>query len=175
LIAVYSYRYFLYNKAFWYKFCIKKVIVQEVIVDETTPLVRSQSASSFCIFALGLMYSKQPSNNFIILGNHIELDYSYQIGRVLAWTCTALYLSSRIPQIYLNYTRKTCQGLAIVMFLCALVGNVTYAASVLVKSNDPQYLLGALPYLLGTMGTVMFDVTIFCQWFFYPSTSAITS
>jgi hypothetical protein len=59
--------------------------------------------------------------------------------------------------------------LAIAMFLCALFGNVTYATSILVKSVDPEYLLRALPFLLGTAGTVVFDIIIFVQWLIYPS------
>jgi solute carrier family 66 (lysosomal lysine-arginine transporter), member 1 len=60
------------------------------------------------------------------------------------------------------------------MFMAAVMGNLTYAISLLVKSSDPAFLFGALPYLLGSAGTVfgaltkvMFDFVIFSQYLFY--------
>lgn len=96
-----------------------------------------------------------------------EVDPTYQIGRFFSWVCTILYVSSRLPQIYKNYLRQSCDGLAIVMFGCALLGNLTYSISILVKSSDPAHLLNSLPYLLGSGGTVMFDIIIFVQYLSY--------
>ena len=95
------------------------------------------------------------------------VNASYQLGRLFAWICTFLYLSSRLPQIYKNFERKSCQGLAMSMFGCALMGNVTYSTSILVKSVEPAYLYNALPYLLGSGGTVVFDIVIFTQYLAY--------
>lgn len=94
------------------------------------------------------------------------------IGLVFAWTCTCCYLTSRLPQIYTNYTRKSTSGTSILLFLAALTGNVTYTLSILLSpdARGPagiQFIKNELPFLVGSAGTVMFDVTIFIQWFIY--------
>ncbi|KAJ1342416.1 hypothetical protein BSLG_003005 [Batrachochytrium salamandrivorans] len=67
---------------------------------------------------------------------------SYTIGRIMAWICTAFYLSSRPPQIIWNARRKTCRGLSTAMFIGAALGNLTYTISIIVKSTDFEFLLG---------------------------------
>jgi hypothetical protein len=96
-----------------------------------------------------------------------------QLGRIFAWVCTVFYLSSRMPQLWKNFTRKSVQGLSILMFFWAAMGNLSYTLSILNSKNavDPetrhQFLLEAVPYILGSSGTLMFDVSIFCQWLYY--------
>lgn len=109
------------------------------------------------------------------------------IGRVSAWTCTVLYLTSRMPQIWKNvrsrlqtppsrqkqqpltlsspfrpspfetqFTRKSVEGLAILLFVAAFCGNSFYVASILTnplmdqpRPKSTEYILESLPYLLG--------------------------
>ncbi|EGF82896.1 hypothetical protein BATDEDRAFT_9677 [Batrachochytrium dendrobatidis JAM81] len=122
-------------------------------------------------FVLGWLSSSQHhhSNSTNI---HIEPDQrpvlnSYDLGRFISWICTALYLSSRPPQIYLNMKRKTCEGLSLNMFFGAVLGNIAYTMSIFVKSSNPSFLLQSLPYLLGSGGTVLFDCVIFGQYLVY--------
>ncbi|KAK8869742.1 hypothetical protein IAR55_000310 [Kwoniella newhampshirensis] len=98
------------------------------------------------------------------------------IGRISAWTCTTLYLTSRLPQIWKNFQRKSVEGLSIMLFVMAFGGNITYVASILLNpagGADPveasHYLLEALPYLLGSGGTLIFDLTIMVQSLIYGS------
>ncbi|WWC61031.1 uncharacterized protein I303_103609 [Kwoniella dejecticola CBS 10117] len=98
------------------------------------------------------------------------------IGRISAWACTNLYLASRLPQIWKNFQRKSVEGLSILLFAMAFMGNVTYVASILLNpagNGDPNeanhYLLEALPYLLGSGGTLLFDMTIMIQSVIYGS------
>ncbi|WRT67217.1 uncharacterized protein IL334_004183 [Kwoniella shivajii] len=98
------------------------------------------------------------------------------IGRISAWACTTLYLASRLPQIWKNFQRKSVEGLSILLFVMAFFGNVTYVSSILLNpagGGDPNeaghYLLEALPYLLGSGGTLMFDLTIMIQSLIYGS------
>ncbi|KAF8643913.1 hypothetical protein AX16_008929 [Volvariella volvacea WC 439] len=96
------------------------------------------------------------------------------LGRVFAWLCTTLYLTSRLPQIWKNYTRKSVEGLSIYLFVFAFLGNVFYVSSIL---SSPQmhdsphrasaFLKESIPYLLGSGGTLMFDITIVTQSFIY--------
>lgn len=75
--------------------------------------------------------------------------------------------SARIPQIIKNYREKSCEGLALLFFLLSLTGNFTYGASVMSYSQDLDYFLRALPWLLGSLGTMVEDCIIFVQFRIY--------
>lgn len=99
------------------------------------------------------------------------------VGEIFAWACAMLYLTSRLPQIYKNYQRKSTSGTSILLFAAALTGNVTYTLSILLspQATGPgglKFLVNELPFLLGAAGTVMFDLTIFIQWYIYKEDSA---
>ncbi|CAJ0915937.1 5164_t:CDS:2 [Entrophospora sp. SA101] len=97
----------------------------------------------------------------------IRSSNSLIIGRVISWMCTTLYLTSRMPQIWQNHQRKSVEGLSIVMFIFAALGNLTYTMSIFTNplaSSDPLFLIDKIPYILGSVGTLSFDVTIFLQW-----------
>ncbi|TFK55125.1 hypothetical protein OE88DRAFT_1653788 [Heliocybe sulcata] len=98
------------------------------------------------------------------------------IGRIFAWACTTLYLTSRLPQIWKNYTRKSVEGLSVYLFIFAFLGNFFYVASILTSPSmylpPPQaaaFIRESIPYLLGSGGTLMFDVTIVTQTLLYRS------
>lgn len=52
-------------------------------------------------------------------------------------------------------------------FLLSLTGNFTYGASLVSYSQDREYLLKALPWLLGSLGTMVEDGIIFIQFRLY--------
>ncbi|KAI8921988.1 PQ loop repeat-domain-containing protein [Powellomyces hirtus] len=89
------------------------------------------------------------------------------IGLFVAYTCTTLYLSSRLPQIYHNFVRRSTAGLSMSMFVCAAMGNLTYVLSILSNSTNRASLVAAAPYLIGSGGTLGFDAVIFVQWWWY--------
>ncbi|PIL24000.1 hypothetical protein GSI_13751 [Ganoderma sinense ZZ0214-1] len=96
------------------------------------------------------------------------------IGRISAWICTTLYLTSRLPQIWKNFVRKSIEGLSIYLFIFAFLGNTFYVASILTSPKlqlpPPQasaFIRESIPYLLGSGGTLMFDITIVCQAILY--------
>ncbi|KAI9250772.1 PQ loop repeat-domain-containing protein [Sporodiniella umbellata] len=90
------------------------------------------------------------------------------IGRLSAWTCTCLYLMSRIPQLLKNRRRQSVQGLSASLFMCAACANLTYTLSILTHPNQTlESLLEALPYLIGSSGTLVFDFLIFSQFLYY--------
>lgn len=96
------------------------------------------------------------------------------IGRISAWTCTILYMTSRLPQIWTNMQRRSVQGLSILLFFSAATGNLFYTLSILLNPkaqsppNPPEarrtYLMESLPFLLGSGGTLLFDAVIVAQW-----------
>ncbi|KAI8086163.1 PQ loop repeat-domain-containing protein [Halteromyces radiatus] len=90
------------------------------------------------------------------------------IGSLFAWTCTTLYLMSRIPQIRKNIKRRSVDGLSPSLFVFAACGNLTYASSILLHPGQTrESIMEALPYLIGSAGTLSFDFTIFLQYIYY--------
>lgn len=96
------------------------------------------------------------------------------IGRIFAWLCTSLYLTSRLPQIWKNYVRKSVEGLSIYLFVFAFLGNFFYVCSILTSPEahmpppaSTKFFKESIPYLLGSGGTLIFDVTIVSQSFIY--------
>ncbi|EIE79169.1 hypothetical protein G6F46_002630 [Rhizopus delemar] len=87
------------------------------------------------------------------------------IGRFFAWLCTFLYLSSRLPQIYQNFRRQSVQGLSMALFFFAAMGNLTYVLSIFTNPYSTRAsMLEAVPYIIGSAGTLLFDATIFGQY-----------
>ncbi|KAF8844601.1 hypothetical protein BDN67DRAFT_987829 [Paxillus ammoniavirescens] len=103
-----------------------------------------------------------------------EQSYERVLGRIFAWLCTTLYLTSRLPQIWKNYVRKSVEGLSMYLFVFAFLGNFFYVLSILTspKAHLPppqstEFLRESIPYLLGSGGTFFFDITIVAQSFIY--------
>ncbi|KAI5294044.1 hypothetical protein KEM56_005924, partial [Ascosphaera pollenicola] len=59
--------------------------------------------------------------------DELKLD---PLGQVFGYFCTALYLGSRIPQLLLNYHRKSTEGISLLFFLFACIGNLTFVLSI---------------------------------------------
>lgn len=107
------------------------------------------------------------------------------LGQLFGYLCAFLYLSSRLPQIYLNHRRQTVEGLSLLFFLFACLGNLTYVVSILAyvppgaasrghERWDPvqrrayhRYLAVNASWLLGSVGTLALDMIIFVQFFMY--------
>ncbi|ROT41717.1 vacuolar membrane PQ loop repeat protein [Sodiomyces alkalinus F11] len=96
-----------------------------------------------------------------------EKDAVTMIGLVLGYISAALYLCARIPQIIKNWREKSCEGLALLFFLLSLTGNAAYGASLIAYSQEKDYLVRALPWLLGSLGTIVEDSVIFVQFHLY--------
>ena len=58
------------------------------------------------------------------------------------------------------------------MFFCAVMGNVTYALGVFLRDASPKALLAALPFLVGSVGTICLDGIILIQFWLYKGSSA---
>jgi uncharacterized protein with PQ loop repeat len=91
------------------------------------------------------------------------------IGYVLAWISGLLYFSSRIPQIIKNHRDRSVKGLSYHLFILAILGNLGYGVSVLLRLPviDRHFYLATLPYLVGSLGVLLFDLFILMQsgWF----------
>lgn len=89
------------------------------------------------------------------------------LAQFFGWLCAILYLGSRVPQILLNYERKSCEGISFMFFLFACLGNLTYVISILAIDMSWNYLWVNLSWLAGSLGTLGLDFTIFIQFFLY--------
>ncbi|KAK7188993.1 hypothetical protein DPSP01_004098 [Paraphaeosphaeria sporulosa] len=104
-------------------------------------------------------------------------------GQIFGYICAALYLGSRIPQLLLNYRRKSTDGISMLFFLFACIGNLTYVLSIVAykplcrKPNHcregeamsiyGRYIAVNLSWLLGSFGTLLLDAGVFIQYFLY--------
>lgn len=101
-------------------------------------------------------------------------DTMVVIGRISAWTCAFLYLSSRLPQIIKNFKRKSTWGTSMLLFFSALTGNVAYTISIVFSpeargKHQAEFYRNEISFLIGSAGTVVFDLIIFFQYFSYGS------
>lgn len=94
-------------------------------------------------------------------------NFNSRLGYFLGWVSAFVYLNSRIPQVLKNYKRKSVEGLSLIMFFCAVMGNVTYGLGVVLKDSSPEALSKSLPWLVGSLGTLTFDFFIILQFGFY--------
>ena len=108
-------------------------------------------ATRFSLFPLSLPALASPGE---------EVELWGLLGEILGWGMTCIYLTGRIPQILLNVTRGSVQGLSWPMFLMALGGNATYMGSILVRSSDWTRVKPNLPWLLDSAGCLLMDCLV---------------
>jgi hypothetical protein len=104
-------------------------------------------------------------------------------GQIFGYICALLYLGSRLPQLLLNYRRKSTEGISMLFFLFACIGNLTYVLSILAYKpvcREPghcgvgeakrvygRYIAVNFSWLLGSYGTLVLDACVFVQYFLY--------
>lgn len=90
-------------------------------------------------------------------------------GQVFSWVGAMAYFYARIPQLIKNYRRKSTDGLSPLLFVCTLLANVTYTLSIftscsfLTSDDKHEFVMNALPFIVGSAGTIVFDLTYFYQ------------
>ena len=113
------------------------------------------------------------------------------LGQVFGYLCAVFYLGSRFPQLLLNYRRKSTEGVSMLFFLFACIGNLTYVLSIFAyepscariyggvnpashgchpdeyQSLYGRYILVNLSWLIGSAGTLVLDGGIFAQFWIY--------
>lgn len=124
----------------------------------------------------GSKHEKQPTS-----GDSATLHFD-PLGQIFGYLCAVFYLGSRVPQILLNFRRKSTDGVSLLFFLFACIGNLTYVLSILAYSPVcgkrrcrpdeaaalyERYMLVNLSWLLGSFGTLLLDMGIFAQFFWY--------
>ncbi|ORE06071.1 PQ-loop-domain-containing protein [Rhizopus microsporus var. microsporus] len=82
------------------------------------------------------------------------------LPQLMGWLSALLYVGSRIPQLVKNYKNQSTEGLSIGMFLCAVMGNIFYTASIFLKSTDVDYIWKNMSWIVGSVGTLLFDFLV---------------
>lgn len=108
-------------------------------------------------------------------------------GMILSWSSTLLYLGSRLPQLYKNWTRQSTAGLSPLLFFAAFCGNFFYSTSLLTNPNAwnefgpygghgwadqngsdrGHWIAKAAPFFLGAFGVLGLDGMMGVQFLLY--------
>lgn len=118
------------------------------------------------------------------------------LGQIFGYLCAVFYLASRVPQLILNYRRKSTEGVSLLFFLFACIGNLTYCMSIFAYNaesacthgpkhcrsgesveNYKRYIAVNASWIAGSLGTLFLDGAIFVQFFMYQKddTTMVTS
>ncbi|GMM49605.1 cationic amino acid transporter [Starmerella bacillaris] len=170
-----------------YKYRNRSPTVPEV--DEESPLIERECAflervignsryatviENTVIVALvvicGLIGSKFSNNASGPSGPSGEQEISVS-GQIMGWICALLYLASRVPQIVLNARRKCTDGVSILFFVFALLGNVTYCISIFAADSSLHSLTINASWILGSAGSLLLDITVLVQFYMYRNNS----
>ncbi|KAI8991456.1 PQ loop repeat-domain-containing protein [Mycotypha africana] len=89
------------------------------------------------------------------------------LPQIFGWLSAILYIGSRIPQLVKNYKDQSTEGLSVGMFVCAVFGNIFYTMSIFLKSTERIYIIRNLSWIIGSAGTIIFDIMIFLQFYAY--------
>ncbi|KAG8668620.1 putative vacuolar membrane transporter for cationic amino acids [Fusarium poae] len=123
------------------------------------------------------------------VGGEDSLHFSLS-GQIFGYLCTVAYIASRLPQLILNWRRKTTDGLSMLFFLFACLGNITYVLSIF--AYDPKckhdecrpgearhiygkYILVNLSWLAGSLVTLFLDLGVFAQYFMYSKPETVAT
>jgi uncharacterized protein with PQ loop repeat len=97
------------------------------------------------------------------LHSHGEAPPTPLGASLLGYGSALLYLGARVPQIIKNQRERSCDGLSLLFFMLSLLGNATYGAGILFHSLEREYVMTNMPWLIGSLGTMVEDLVIFGQ------------
>jgi len=98
---------------------------------------------------------------------------SEYVGTIFAWVSNAIYFCSRFPQILKNYRGRSTRGISLGIFCLTILSNTFYGLSILFRepSINMDFYRNKLPFLIGSIGTFVFDIIIFIQFIVYRRAS----
>ncbi|KAJ8770661.1 hypothetical protein K2173_021308 [Erythroxylum novogranatense] len=138
-------------------------------VNQPRPIPRSAGYGTFLITSLNLPLQTKGltvaiSNRKLLNEGGMEHNV---YGQWLGWLMAAIYMGGRIPQIWLNIKRGSVEGLNPLMFMFALVANLTYVLSILVRTTEWDKIKANVPWLLDAAVCVALDLLIILQYIYY--------
>ncbi|XP_021672118.2 probable vacuolar amino acid transporter YPQ1 isoform X2 [Hevea brasiliensis] len=142
-------------------------------VSQPRPIPRSAGYGTFLATSVNLpLKSKALTDAYIgfngrrLLHEGSGTDHN-AFGQWLGWLMAAIYMGGRIPQIWLNIKRGSVEGLNPLMFIFALVANLTYVLSILVRTTEWDKIKANMPWLLDAIVCVALDLFIILQYIYY--------
>ncbi|CAH2247374.1 lysosomal amino acid transporter 1 homolog [Pelobates cultripes] len=154
-------------------------------------VVGTGSLKGFCIcwvilcIVLSVLLPSQ-----LILGNldrNADVDMSQDnfgftemSGFICGYVSALFYLSSRFPQLYKNFQRKSTEGTSYLLFALAMLGNLTYGLSLILKlpacgHHKNLYIVHHLPWLIGSFGVLILDFFMTAQFIAYRKRKVASS
>lgn len=121
-------------------------------------------ASSFIVFVMSL---------FVVLNND-KFTLSI-LADIIAWSATCIFMIARIPQIWLNFKRKSTKGLSLLSFIVINIANMFFLLSILIimcdlsKDQYIDYIKANIQWIIGSCTTSLFDGVIFYQFYKYKT------
>ncbi|XP_004300590.1 PREDICTED: uncharacterized protein LOC101293205 [Fragaria vesca subsp. vesca] len=146
---------------------------KSVRTSQPRPIPRSVGYGAFLATSLNLPFRSKGMTQVLymgITGRKLLQEHSVEhsvFGQWLGWLMAAIYMGGRLPQIWLNIKRGSVEGLNPLMFVFALVANVTYVASILVRTIEWDSIKANMPWLLDAAVCVALDLFIILQYMYY--------
>jgi uncharacterized protein with PQ loop repeat len=94
-------------------------------------------------------------------------------GLVCGWLATMMYIGSRISQIIQIRRTKSVEGISILMFCAAVLGNITYGSALLLRDSSWNGISKSLPWVVGSWGVMFLDCFILFHFLLYGDNSYI--
>ncbi|KAL9464424.1 hypothetical protein AB3S75_002097 [Citrus x aurantiifolia] len=137
------------------------------------PIPRSAGYGTFLAASVNLPFQSNALAGAMAAGFHSRtllngnnMEHS-AFGQWLGWLMAAIYMGGRLPQIWLNIKRGSVEGLNPLMFVFALVANVTYVLSIVVRTTEWESIKANMPWLLDAIVCVLLDLFIILQYIYY--------
>ncbi|KAM4771547.1 lysosomal amino acid transporter 1 homolog [Rhinophrynus dorsalis] len=104
--------------------------------------------------------------------NQHTLGITKMSGFICGYVSSVFYLGSRFPQLHKNFQRKSTEGTSYLLFALAMLGNLTYGMSLILKLpavgySKNHYIVYHLPWLIGSFGVLLLDFFMTAQFIVY--------
>ncbi|KAK9948712.1 hypothetical protein M0R45_004277 [Rubus argutus] len=151
-----------------------------VTTSQPRPIPRSVGYGAFLATSLNLPFGSKGLTQVVymgITGRKLLQEHSVErsvYGQWLGWLMAAIYMGGPLPQIWLNIKRGSVEGLNPLIFVFALTANVTYVASILVRTTEWDKIKANMPWLLDAVVGVALDLFIILQYIYYRHLRTMT-
>lgn len=92
-----------------------------------------------------------------------KASFTYIFGNICSYLSVISYTLARPDQIIKNYRKKHTHGLSPGMFLLTMVGNGTSLISLVSMSQERDYLIVKIPFILAATVPMICDGIILSQ------------
>ena len=117
------------------------------------------------------------TNNTGISNMSNGIDYSlpyrgrYLVGTLFGWCSAIICITSRVPQVVMNFKRKIVTNLSPYFFACTILGNATYFLSLIIRNQTAEFMWRQAPWLFECLGPLTCDIITSIQMCIYGFTT----